>query len=125
MNSRKEISQVTAGIPAKIAVSNPAPQAAVDLIASPSSQRFCVNEQCVNLGACEIGGSNYVKLRDIGQAAGFCTTYDAVPTPSPSTRTSLMKWRQLSLQSARPHSPKTRKLHQCLPRRFAVCSAGG
>lgn len=78
MLRRKEIALVTAGILAGIAVSGPATQAAAGLMANPSSQRFYVNEQRINLEAYEIGGSNYVKLRYIGQAAGFGITYDAV-----------------------------------------------
>jgi len=78
MNSRrKEIALVTAGILAGIAVSGPATQAAAGLMANPSSQRFYVNEQRVNLEAYEINGSNYVKLRDVGQAVGFGVAYDA------------------------------------------------
>ncbi|MBD5161531.1 MAG: hypothetical protein HDT14_05850 [Oscillibacter sp.] len=76
MDRRKEIALVTAGILAGIAVSGPAAQAAAGLMANPSSQRFYVNEQRVNLEAYEIGGSNYVKLRDIGEAVGFGVTYD-------------------------------------------------
>ena len=77
MSRRKEIALVTAGILAGIAVSGPATQAAAGLMASPSSQRFYVNEQRIPLEAYEINGSNYVKLRDIGQAVGFGISYDA------------------------------------------------
>ncbi len=76
-NRRKEIALVTAGILAGIAVSGPASQAAASLMANPSSQKFYVNEQRVNLEAYEINGSNYVKLRDVGQAVGFGVSYDA------------------------------------------------
>ena len=77
MSRRKEIALVTAGILAGIAVSGPASQAAAGLMANPSTQRFYVNEQHISLEAYEINGSNYVKLRDIGQAADFAVTYDA------------------------------------------------
>lgn len=77
MLRRKEIALVTAGILTGIAVSGPATQAAAGLMANPSSQRFYVNEQRINLEAYEIGGSNYVKLRDIGAAVDFSVTYDA------------------------------------------------
>lgn len=76
-NRRKEIALVTAGILAGIAVSGPATQAAAGLMANPSSQQFYVNGQKVGLQAYEINGSNYVKLRDVGQAVGFGVTYDA------------------------------------------------
>ena len=77
MSRRKEIALVTAGILAGIAVSGPASQAAAGLMANPSTQRFYVNEQHISLEAYEINGSNYVKLRDIGQAVDFGVTYDA------------------------------------------------
>ena len=97
MDRRKEIALVTAGILAGIAVSGPAAQAAAGLMANPSSQRFYVNEQRVNLEAYEIGGSNYVKLRDIGEAVGSASPTTPPPIPSPSTRTSPMKWQRRSL----------------------------
>ena len=78
MSRRKEIALVTAGILAGIAVSGPATQAMADLMANPSSQQFYVNEQRIPMQAYEIGGSNYVKLRDVGQAVGFGVAYDAV-----------------------------------------------
>ncbi len=77
MSRRKEIVLVTAGILAGIAVSGPVTQAAAGLLANPSSQQFYLNGQRVDLRAYEINGSNYVKLRDIGQAVGFGVTYDA------------------------------------------------
>ena len=77
MKKGKEIALVTAGILAGIAVSGPATQAMAGLMANPSSQQFYVNKQHLNLEAYEIGGSNYVKLRDVGQAVGFGVTYDA------------------------------------------------
>ncbi len=77
MSRRKEIVLVTAGILAGIAVSGPVVQAAAGLLANPSSQQFYLNGQRINLRAYEINGSNYVKLRDVGQAVGFGVTYDA------------------------------------------------
>ena len=75
MSRKKEIALVTAGILAGIAVSGPAAQAG--LLANTSSQRFYLDDQRIALEAYEINGSNYVKLRDIGQAVGFGVTYDA------------------------------------------------
>ena len=49
---------------------------AAGLMASPSSQTFYVAGQQVYLQAYAIGGNNYVKLRDIGQAVDFGVTYD-------------------------------------------------
>ena len=77
MSRRKEMALVTAGILTGIAVSGPATQAAAGLMANPSSQQFYVNEQRIPMQAYEINGSNYVKLRDIGQAVNFGVTYDA------------------------------------------------
>ena len=77
MSRRKEIALVTAGILAGIAVSGPATQAMAGLMANPSSQQFYVNEQRIPMQAYEINGSNYVKLRDVGQAVNFNVTYDA------------------------------------------------
>ena len=77
MSRRKEIALVTAGILAGIAVSGPAAQAAAGLMANPSNQKFYLDDQRISLTAYEIGGSNYVKLRDIGQAVDFGVTYDA------------------------------------------------
>ncbi|MBD5155926.1 MAG: hypothetical protein HDT15_12915 [Oscillibacter sp.] len=76
MSRRKEIALVTAGILAGIAVSGPAAQAAAGLMANPSSQKFYLDDQRVSITAYEIGGSNYVRLRDIGEAVDFGVTYD-------------------------------------------------
>ena len=77
MSRRKEIALVTAGILAGIAVSDPAAQAAAGLMANTSSQKFYLDDQRISLTAYEIGGSNYVKLQDIGQAVDFGVTYAA------------------------------------------------
>ena len=74
MNRRREIAIAAAGILAGLALSGPA--ATAGLMASPSSQKFCINEQRIPLEAYEINGSNYVKLRDIGQAVDFGVAYD-------------------------------------------------
>ena len=49
---------------------------AVGLMAEPSSQTFYVDGRQVCLQAYSIGGSNYVKLRDVGQEVNFNVTYD-------------------------------------------------
>lgn len=46
------------------------------LAATPSNQTFYVNGQQVSMTAYLIGGSNYVRLRDIGQAVGFNVYWD-------------------------------------------------
>ena len=50
--------------------------AASYLTAEPSTQTFYVDGQQVHLQAYAIGGNNYVRLRDIGQAVDFGVTYD-------------------------------------------------
>ena len=55
----------------------PTAQAAVrQLTATPSTQRFYVDGAPVQLEAYAINGSNYVKLRDIGEAVGFEVSYE-------------------------------------------------
>lgn len=77
MSRRKEIVLVTAGILAGIAVSGPEAQATAGLMANPSNQKFYLDDQRISLTAYEIDGSNYVRLRCIGEAADFGVTYDA------------------------------------------------
>ena len=50
---------------------------AAGVIAELSVQPIYVDGQQVQMTAYSIGGNNYVKLRDIGQAVGFGITYDA------------------------------------------------
>ena len=50
---------------------------AAGLMAEPSSQTFYVDGQQIQLQAYAIGGNNYVKLRDVGQAVNFNVSYDA------------------------------------------------
>lgn len=65
------------GILVGLALSGPTAQAADYLTARPSSQTFYINGQQTALTAYAIGGSNYVRLRDIGKAVDFSVTYDA------------------------------------------------
>ena len=68
---------IAAGILAGMLLSGPAGTALAALTANPSSQTFYLDGQRINLQAYEINGSNYVKLRDIGQAVDFGVAYDA------------------------------------------------
>ena len=78
MRSRKrETVFMGLGILAGLALSGPAAQAADYLTARPSSQTFYIDGQQATLTAYAIGGSNYVRLRDIGRAVDFGVTYDA------------------------------------------------
>jgi len=48
------------------------------ILAEPSSQPIYVDGRQAAMTAYSINGSNYVKLRDVGQAVGFGVTYDPV-----------------------------------------------
>lgn len=50
--------------------------APTSLTATPSSHGFYIDGRRVTLTAYEIGGNNYLKLRDIGQAVGFNVYWD-------------------------------------------------
>lgn len=76
MNRKREALALTAGLIIGTTIASPAAMAV--LTATPSAQQFFVNGQRVNLEAYAINGSNYIKLRDIGQAVGFDVEYDAV-----------------------------------------------
>lgn len=77
MKRIKETVLIAAGVLAGLLLSSPASSAMASLMAAPSSQTFYLDDQRISLEAYEINGSNYVKLRDIGQAADFSVTYDA------------------------------------------------
>lgn len=65
-----------AGILAGMALCGPAVQAASGVTAKPSSQPVFVDGQRASMTAYSISGSNYVKLRDIGEAVGFNVYWD-------------------------------------------------
>ena len=77
MHKLKNAALVFAGILVGITLSGPVAQAAAGLMANPSSQKFYLDDQKISLQAYEINGSNYVKLRDIGEAVDFGVAYDA------------------------------------------------
>lgn len=64
------------GVFAGMALCGPAAQAANSLTATPSTQPIYVDGQRASLTAYQIGGNNYVKLRDVGQAVGFNVYWD-------------------------------------------------
>ena len=76
MSRKREAIFMGIGILAGLALSGPAAQAADYLTARPSTQTFYINGQQAPLTAYLIGGSNYVRLRDIGKAVDFGVTYD-------------------------------------------------
>ena len=77
MNRKREAIFMGIGILAGMALCGPAVQAADSLAARPSSQPIYVDDQRVDMTAYNIGGNNYVRLRDIGRAVDFGVTYDA------------------------------------------------
>ena len=77
MSRTREAVFMGIGILAGLALSSPAAQAADYLTARPTTQTFYLEGERIELTAYLIGGSNYVRLRDIGRAADFGVTYDA------------------------------------------------
>ena len=77
MNRIKGTVLIAAGVLAGMLLSGLTGTALAALTANPSSQTFYLDGQRIALQAYEINGSNYVKLRDIGQAVDFNVTYDA------------------------------------------------
>ena len=76
MSRKREALCMGIGVLAGIALSGPAAQATVNLTATPSSQPIFVDGAQVSMTAYGIGGNNYVKLRDIGEAVGFNVYWD-------------------------------------------------
>ena len=77
MNRKREALFMGIGVLAGLTLNGPAAQAADYLTARPSTQTFYINGQQAPHTAYLIGGSNYVRLRDIGKAVDFGVTYDA------------------------------------------------
>ena len=71
-------------------------------VAIPSGQKITVDGAQVNMTTYQIGGSNYVKLRDIGQRIDFNVTYDSAtgsvrvdtdtPYAEPASGSAITKW---------------------------------
>lgn len=76
MNRLKNIGLVLCGLALGLSLSVPAAQAVESLKATLSTNRILVDGQEVRLTAYTIGGSNYVRLRDIGKAVGFEVYWD-------------------------------------------------
>lgn len=64
------------GVFAGLALCGPAAQAASGITATLSDQPIYVDGQRVSMTAYQIGGNNYVKLRDVGEAVGFNVYWD-------------------------------------------------
>ena len=110
MSRTREAVFMGIGILTGLALCGPAAQAATNITATLSNQPIYVDGQRVSMTAFSIGGNNYVRLRDIGQAVDFAVDYDpatnsvritsdrpyqqeviqpAQTTPSPSPATSI------------------------------------
>ena len=74
---KRETVFIGIGILAGLALGGPAAQASTSITATLSTQPIYVDGQRVDMTAYNIGGNNYVRLRDIGRAVDFGVTYDA------------------------------------------------
>ena len=72
---KKELALVASGVLLGAALAAPAATAA--LTAQLSNQKFVVDGKPAQIEAYSIGGSNYVKLRDVGRAANFSVSMNA------------------------------------------------
>ncbi len=77
MKKLKNILFLAAGIAIGATLSGPAVHAAAGLLANPTTQKFYLQNQQIQLEAYVINGNNYVKLRDVGAAVDFGVAYDA------------------------------------------------
>ena len=76
MSRLKNIGLVLCGLALGLSLSAPAAQAVESLKATLSTNRILVDGQETHMTAYTIGGSNYVRLRDIGKAVGFEVYWD-------------------------------------------------
>ena len=77
MNRIKNTGLVLCGLVLGLTLSAPAAQAVESLKATLSTNRILVDGQETHMTAYTIGGSNYVRLRDIGKAVGFEVYWDS------------------------------------------------
>jgi len=77
MNRLKNTGLVLCGLVLGLSLSAPAAQAVESLKATLSNNRILVDGQETHMTAYTIGGSNYVRLRDIGKAIGFEVYWDS------------------------------------------------
>ncbi len=76
MSRKKEMTLIAVGMLTGALLAPTAHAAARQLTATPSTQRFYVDGVQVPMQNYSIGGYNYVKLRDIGEAVGFNVYWD-------------------------------------------------
>ena len=77
MNRLKNTGLILCGLALGLSLSAPAAQAVESLKATLSTNRILVDGQETHMTAYVIGGSNYVRLRDIGKAVGFEVYWDS------------------------------------------------
>ena len=77
MNRMKNTGLVLCGLVLGLTLSTPAAQAVESLKATLSTNRIVVDGQDTHMTAYTIGGSNYVRLRDIGKVVGFEVYWDS------------------------------------------------
>ena len=77
MNRIKNTGLVLCGLVLGLTLSAPAAQAVESLKATLSTNRILVDGQETHMTAYTIGGSNYVRLRDIGEQVGFNVYWNA------------------------------------------------
>lgn len=88
MNRLKNTGLVLCGLALGLSLSAPAAQAVESLKATLSTNRILVDGQEVRLTAYNINGSNYVRLRDIGEQVGFMSTGTLIPNAFKLSQTS-------------------------------------
>ena len=110
---KKEILLMTTGIFVGTLLCHGSGSAAAGAVAEPSWQPIFVNGEQVQMEAYNIHGSNFVKLRDIGQAVGFNVYWqDGVRVDSDSPYTGTAPLQKASV------SPTTQELRQEMVRRI-------
>ena len=76
MSKKKEMTLIAAGMLTGALLLPTAHAAVWQLTATPSTQKVYVDGATVQMEAYNIGGNNYVKLRDVGEAVGFNVYWD-------------------------------------------------
>lgn len=74
---KNRIAYLLAGMMLGIVLVGPTASAAAQIVAQRSSQTIYVDGRQTPMETYSINGSNFVRLRDIGKAAGFGVSYDA------------------------------------------------
>ena len=107
------------GMFAGLTLCGPAAQAATNLTATLNNQPIYVDGQRVFMTAFAIGGNNYVKLRDVGEAVGFNVYWDGiavqVESSKPYTGVAPVGQAAPPAQQVPPLPPRKRSRPPCAP----------